>query len=114
MVARKKPAKQNSNTAPIRELFSDSISHAETQTTSPTAAATENEKPIYLRQRPVKFINVRIGAKFILNGGTWEKIDSSKATHLIPVRDRDIPVRGATLAFAPGDFVFLQEEAPQS
>lgn len=107
MVARNRKTASQHSTAPTRELFSDSISHAETQTTNPPRPVVTGTPP-YLDRRPVKFINVRVGSRFLLNGGTWKKIDYDQATNFIPMGDREIA--GATCRILPADLVFVLSE----
>lgn len=75
-----KPKDQKPQT---HELFSDSISEASISTTSLRRDSTRKDGAVcakaYLDRRAVKFVNVPVGGRFLLNSFLWEKVDSGNA-----------------------------------
>lgn len=108
MAGRRKGTKNNSDKAPTRELFSDDVTQAETQTTrAPEPEKRHAGTHPYLDRRPVKFINVPVGGFFILNGDSWQKIDSNRGQHFIKIPGHEAAISGGIANFSPGDYVFL-------
>lgn len=104
MPGRRKGTKNSSDKAPTRELFSDDVTQAETQTTrAPEPEKRHAGTPPYLERRPVKFINVPVWGRFLLNNTTWVKVTPDHGEYVIrsgcnisPQREKIDP---ATLVF---------------
>lgn len=88
-----------------RELFSDSITEASISTTKlPRDLARSDgavSRKAYLDRRAVKFINVPVGGKFLLNSFLWEKTDPGNARCL---------GNSATWEILPETYVFEVED----
>lgn len=90
-----------------REMFADDLSTAETITTGQSEFPSKRKDgtviigKAYLNTNAVKFINIPVGTRFLLNGLYWRKISNSTAKCV---------TNKATWDIDPATFVFVSSD----